>query len=80
MSILSATQARKELYRLVDSVAENHEPVVIAGKRGRAVLLSEDDWRAIQETLHLVQVPGMVATLVQGQAEPVADCSDEPGW
>ena len=59
MTTVSATEARKRLYALIDEVGQPHEPVKITGKRGNAVLLSEDDWRAIQETLHLVSIPGM---------------------
>ena len=59
MTTLTATEARKSLYSLLDDVAESHEPVQIAGKRHSAVLVSESDWRAIQETLFLVAIPGM---------------------
>ena len=54
----------------------NHEPVQITGKRGNAVLLSEDDWRAIQETLHLVSIPGMRESILSGMTESVEDCAD----
>jgi len=56
---ISATEARKRLYALIDEVGNSHQPVQITGKRGNAVLLSEADWNAIQETLHLVSIPGM---------------------
>ena len=59
MSSLTATEARKRLYTLVDDVAESHEPVEIVGKRNSAVLVSEEDWRAIQETLYLASIPEM---------------------
>jgi prevent-host-death family protein len=80
MPVVSATEARKNLFRLVDGVADSHEPVLIAGKRNRAVLISEDDCRAVQETLRLAQVPGMVASIQAGMATPVAECSEEPSW
>jgi len=58
MTTLSATEARKQLYKLIDEVADSHEPVQITGKRGNAVLVGEDDWRAVQEALYLVSIPG----------------------
>lgn len=75
MKTISATSARSDLYRLIDSALSDHEPVQITGKRGNAVLLSEEDWRAIQETLHLLNIPGMRESIVEGMAEPVERCS-----
>jgi prevent-host-death family protein len=77
---ISATEARKQLYRLVDEVQESHEPVQITGKRGSAVLVSEDDWRAVQETLHLVSIPGMRDSILDGMATPVDELEDELDW
>ena len=57
MTSVTATEARKRLYALIDEVGHSHEAVQITGKRGNAVLLSEGDWRSIQETLHLVSIP-----------------------
>ncbi len=80
MASLSATEARKRLYALIDEVTASHEPLQITGKRGNAVLLSESDWQAIQETLHLVSIPGMRESILQGLAVPFEDLSDQPGW
>jgi prevent-host-death family protein len=80
MPTVTATDARRDLYRLVDQVQESHEPVQITGKRGNAVLVAEDDWRAMQETLYLVSIPGMRESIIEGLATPVADLEDEPGW
>ena len=80
MTSISATEARKQLYKLVDEVQTSHEPVQITGKRGNAVLVGEDDWRAVQETLYLVSIPGMRDSIVEGMATPVDECEDEPGW
>jgi prevent-host-death family protein len=80
MTSVTATEARKSLYRLVDEVQESHEPVQITGKRGSAVLVSEDDWRAVQETLYLVSIPGMRDSIVEGMATPVAELEDELDW
>ena len=80
MASIRVSEARVNLYRLVDEVAESHEPVVIAGKRGSAVLVSEDDWRAIQETMYLLSIPGMRESIRKGLATPVDECDTEPGW
>jgi len=80
MTSIKATDARAKLYRLLDEVAESHEPVVITGKRSNAVLVSEDDWRSIQETLHLLSVPGMREAVQEGMKTPVDECSKDPGW
>ena len=80
MTILNATEARSRLYSLIDETAETHEPIVITGKRGNAVLLSENDWNAIRETLHLLSVPGMRESIKEGLAEPAESCSKELDW
>ena len=80
MTTVSAKEARKRLYALIDEVGQSHQPVQITGKRSNAVLLSEDDWRAIQETLHLVSIPGMRESILEGLATPVEELSDQPGW
>ena len=80
MSPIKATEARAQLYRLLDRVAESHEPILITGKRSNAVLVSEDDWRALQETLHLLSVPRMRESILEGLATPVEKCSDRLDW
>jgi prevent-host-death family protein len=80
MTILNATEARSRLYSLIDEAASNHEPVVIKGKRASAVLVSEDDWNAITETLHLLSVPGMRESIVEGMATAAEECSKELDW
>lgn len=80
MPVMSASEARKRLYNLVDEVRETHEPVQIVGKRGTAVLVSEDDWRAIEETLYLVSIPGMRESVRKGLETPIEECDEDPGW
>ncbi|WP_236015071.1 type II toxin-antitoxin system Phd/YefM family antitoxin [Geomonas anaerohicana] len=80
MKVVSASAARANMYRLIDETAASHEPVCITGKRGNAVMLSEDDWRAVTETLYLLSVPGMRESVLEGMATPVEECSEEPGW
>jgi len=80
MPTLSATEARTKLYRLIDETLLTHEPVVITGKRGNAVLISEDDWRAIQETMFLLNISGMRESIQEGLATPIEDCKEEIEW
>ncbi len=80
MTTLSATEARARLYKLIDETAESHHPVQITGKRVNAVLISEEDWRAIQETLYLVSIPGMRESIIKGLKTPVEKCSPELKW
>lgn len=80
MNSITATEARKQLYSLLDDVAESHHPIQITGKRSSAVLISEDDWRAIQETLYLQSIPGMKVSIKKGLKIPVDKCATEPGW
>jgi prevent-host-death family protein len=80
MSILNATEARSKLYSLIDEAAETHQPIVITGKRGNAVLVSEDDWNAIAETLHLLSVPGMRESIINGMNQDLSECSKELHW
>jgi len=80
MTTFKATDARAKLYRLIDETAESHEPIFITGKRANAVLVSEDDWRAVQETLYLLSIPGMRESIREGLATPVEECCKEPDW
>ena len=80
MPTLTATEARKRLYSLVDEVKESHEPIQIVGKRNSAVLISEEDWRAIQETLFLTSIPGMRASIQEGLETPVDECNEDIDW
>ena len=80
MTTITASEARARLYGLLDEAAESHEPIQIRGKRNSAVLVSEDDWRAIEETLHLVAIPGMAESIRKGMKTPVGKCSSDPGW
>ena len=80
MTTLTASEARANLYRLIDQAAESHKPVLISGKRSNAVLVSEQDWSAVQETLHLLAVPGMRESIKAGMAESVGSCATELKW
>ncbi len=80
MNNLTASEARANLYRLIDDAAESHRPITISGKRSSAVLVSADDWSAIQETLYLLSVPGMRESIKQGMAEPLAKSAKAIKW
>jgi hypothetical protein len=80
MTTLSASEARASLYRLIDQTAETHKPVMISGKRSNAVLVSEEDWSAIQETLYLMAIPGMRESIKDAMAEPLAKSKKALKW
>jgi prevent-host-death family protein len=80
MTTVNVTEARANLYKLIDDTSVSHEPVVITGKRGNAVLLSEDDWTAINETLYLLSVPGMRESIIEGMQENLDETSTELEW
>jgi prevent-host-death family protein len=80
MMALNASQARAKLYRLIDDLADSGEPVVISGRRSSAVLVSEGDWRAIQETLYLLSIPGMRQSIRRGMKTPVDKCLKDIRW
>jgi len=80
MTTLSASEARKQLYNLVDEVKVTHQPVQIIGKRSSAVLVSEEDWRAIEETLYLTAIPGMRESIKKGLKTPIDKCDKELKW
>jgi antitoxin YefM len=80
MTVLNASDARANLYRLIDQTNEYHEPVIISGKRNNAVLLSEEDWNSIQETLFLTSIPGMRESIIEGMNEPLTESKKEINW
>ena len=80
MTTLSASEARSKLYRLIDETVASHEPVLITAKRGNAVLLSEEDWKAIQETMYLLSIPGMRDSIREGLDTPIEGCDEDAGW
>jgi prevent-host-death family protein len=80
MPTLSATEARTKLYNLIDQTSSTHEPILITGKRGNAVLISEDDWRSIQETIYLLNIPGMRESIREGLTTPLEECEKELDW
>ena len=80
MTTLNVTEARSKLYSLIDEAAQTHRPVVITGKRNNAVLLSEDNWNAINETLFLLSVPGMRESIRKGIETDLGECDKDLDW
>ncbi|MBI5184978.1 MAG: type II toxin-antitoxin system Phd/YefM family antitoxin [Nitrospinae bacterium] len=80
MTTITISKARASLYSLLDQAASSHQPIHITGKRSNAVLVSEDDWRAIQETLYLLSVPGMRDSIRKGMKVPLEKCHEEIKW
>lgn len=80
MTILNVTEARTNLYRLMEQVADSHEPVTITGKRANSVLISQDDWFAIQETLYLLSIPGMGKSIKEGLSTDLDACDKDLKW
>ena len=80
MKTISITEARNNIYRLIDIALDEGEPIQITGKRGNAVLISEEDWKAIKETLYLVSIPGMRESIIKGLKEPLNKTFDKIEW
>jgi PHD/YefM family antitoxin component YafN of YafNO toxin-antitoxin module len=79
MTVLSTIEAGTKLEAVLDDAASSHEPIQIVGENTSAFLVAEDDWRGIQETLYLLSLPGMRASIREGLATPLADCVKFPG-
>ena len=80
MKTINATRARTSIYKLIDDANESNEPIQITGKRGNAIIISEDNWRAIEETLYLISIPGMRESIIDGLETSIEDCSEELDW
>ena len=80
MESISATEAHSRLYRLIDETAQAHKPVLITGERNNVVLISEEDWNAVQETLYLLSIPEMRESIHEGLATPIEECEKELEW
>jgi len=80
MKTLTVTEARKKIYNLLDETSDSHEPIHITGKRSNAVLIGEDDWRSIQETLYLLSIPGMRESIREGLDTPLEETAEELDW
>ncbi|WP_022670753.1 type II toxin-antitoxin system Phd/YefM family antitoxin [Hippea alviniae] len=80
METLTASEAKSKIQKLIDEVAESHRPITIKGKKNSVVMLSEEDWRAIEETLYLLNIPGMRESIKEGLETPLEECSKDIEW
>ena len=80
MNSINVTDARKTLYKLINETADSHEPILISGKKANAVLISEEDWHAVNETLHLLSNRGMRESIIEGLQTPLEDCDESIEW
>ena len=80
MQTVNVIDARAKLAELVEQVSMSHQPLVITGKRNRAVLVCEEDWNALNESLHLMSMAGLRESLRKGIETPLKDCSRELDW
>lgn len=78
--MIPINEAQQQLQELVDSVNQSHQPIIIAGRSGNAILLSEADWSSVQETLYLLSVPGMRESIREGLATPIEECDRNLEW
>lgn len=80
MPTITASAARTKLNNLIDDVSLNHEPVLITGKRHNAILIAEEDWASIQETLFLASIPGMKESIKRGMETNISKCNEDLNW
>ncbi|MFP4220114.1 MAG: type II toxin-antitoxin system Phd/YefM family antitoxin [Phormidium sp.] len=80
MNKYTAENAKANLENLIDTTSDSHQPILIAGKQNNAILISESDWRGIQETLHLSSIPGMKDSIIEGLQTSIEDCDDDLDW
>jgi prevent-host-death family protein len=80
MRVITAEEAQSNLIGLMAETSASHQPIQITGEQEQAVLISEEDWRSIQETLYLLSIPGMRESIREGMNTPLSECDEEPGW
>lgn len=78
--VITASQARSDIYNLIDETAQSHEPIIITGKRHNAVMVSQEDWRAIEETLYLTSIPNMAQSIIEAMNVPDSEFSESVEW
>ena len=78
--VMTVSQARINIYKIMDETAETHQPIMITGKRNNVVMLSEEDWNAIEETLYLNSIPGMASSIKEAMDTPNSEFSEDVEW
>jgi antitoxin YefM len=80
LNSITATDTRKTLYKLINKTADSHEPILISGKKANAILISEEDWNAVNETLYLLSIQGLRESIMEGLQTPLEDCDESIEW
>ena len=80
MNSITVRDARKTLCKLINETADSHKPILISGEKANAVLISEGDWNAVNETLHLFSIQGMRESIIEGLQTPLEDCDESIEW
>ena len=78
--VMSVSQVRADIYNVMDETAQTHEPVLITGKRNNVVMLSQEDWNAIEETLYLNSIPNMTSSIQESMDAPDSEFSEDIEW
>jgi len=78
--VMTVSQARTNIYKIMDEVAQTHQPIMITGKRNNVVMLSEEDWNAIEETLYLNSIPDMASSIKEAMEAPNSEFSEDIEW
>ena len=80
MKSIKATNARKQIYKLIEETVNTNTPIQISSKNGNVIMISEADWNSIQETLYLISIPGIRESIIEGLNTPIEDCVEELNW
>jgi prevent-host-death family protein len=82
MRTVPVTNARQNIFNIIEQTIVNSEPIQITSKKGDVVMISLEDWSAIQETLYLLQIPGMRESILEGSKETIGECKSlkDIGW
>ena len=78
--VMTVSQARTNIYKIMDETAQTHQPIMITGKRNNVVMLSEEDWNTIEETLFLNSIPGMASSIKEAMDAPNSEFSEDVEW
>jgi antitoxin YefM len=78
--VMTVSQARINIYKIMDETSQTHQPIMITGKRNNVVMISEEDWNAIEETLYLNSVTGMADSIKEAMDAPDSEFSEDIEW
>jgi antitoxin YefM len=80
MPVLNVKNVKENLDAILETIQDTYEPLIIAGEKHSAVLVSEDVWRSIEETLYLSSIPGMKESIINGMREKIEECASTIEW